>query len=29
MPLDWINVKSISFNTLLLFERIQLSWMKL
>ncbi len=27
MPRDWINVKSISFNTLLLFERVQLSWL--
>lgn len=26
MSLDWINVKALSFNVLLLLERIQLSW---
>ena len=27
MPLDWIDVKNISFNTLLLLEREQLAWL--
>ncbi len=27
MPLDWIDVTNLSFNTLLLLERVQLSWM--
>ncbi|MCD4776373.1 MAG: methyltransferase domain-containing protein [Candidatus Aegiribacteria sp.] len=26
MPADWMNVSSLSFNTILLFERVQLSW---
>jgi SAM-dependent methyltransferase len=26
VPVDWIDVSSISFNTLLLLERVQLSW---
>jgi SAM-dependent methyltransferase len=26
MPLDWIDVNHLSFNTLLLLERVQLSW---
>ena len=26
MPLDWIDVTDLSFNTLLLLERVQLSW---
>ena len=26
MPLDWIDVSSLSFNVLLLLERVQLSW---
>jgi SAM-dependent methyltransferase len=26
MPLDWMNVSDLSFNSLLLLERIQLSW---
>lgn len=26
MPLDWIDVKPLSFNVLLLLERVQLSW---
>jgi SAM-dependent methyltransferase len=27
MPLNWINVKPLSFNVLLLLERVQLSWL--
>ncbi len=26
MPLDWIDATSLSFNTLLLLERVQLGW---
>lgn len=26
MPLDWMDVSDVSFNALLLFERVQLSW---
>ena len=26
MPLDWMDVSDVSFNSLLLFERVQLSW---
>jgi hypothetical protein len=26
MPVDWIDVSPLSFNTILLLERIQLSW---
>ena len=26
MPLDWIDVTDLSFNSLLLLERVQLSW---
>jgi SAM-dependent methyltransferase len=27
MPVNWINVKTLSFNVLLLLERVQLSWL--
>ncbi len=26
MPVDWMDVTSLSFNSLLLLERVQLSW---
>ena len=28
MPVNWMDTKSLSFNNLLLLERVQISWLK-